>query len=571
MNLLPSMPRRYRRMVVRLIVFLALSSPAWGAPQPTPTTSPALAATKPVTICKAQNDPDDDFVARTSGLIGADYACTTVCPDDWRQCFRLTEKAEHHARPLPKVELPFVVDDMAGVLRFTLRTAPTIAVHSGAGGTFYPGEGRWFSGEGEGLIERLEGDGVRVVEVRWILGRPPGIGWLTRKTEEAGSSIHAKAVRPASILKWIRTHLVGGQKFATYGCSGGAVQTLASTMWYEGLDEAIDYQFVSSMPMWDVGKLCTDKAHGVCEHDPARACHPSQPCPGGGRCGYAFTPLLVVRALIDELHGVGVKCTLERYDPAFDASSLARVPATRYAINHPIDFSVNVYATDDPLAGGQDDLTIGAFWHAVHAYRAVRQASPAGRIRLTINERYGHCADGADALVPVTLQKIKAGLQLPSTPPPARFVHGDFCHRFDAATAVPQGFAAPSEEAEAGTHLVVAASCDAKAATVYIGTGSEDQLIYGTAYLGREGESGWRPITLSGQPAKALGDAWRRGQAQAHLTLSPGDLAKNHYILTYVCRWKPAAGLMPGGRWECGCGDAACETPAWRIQAFSGQ
>lgn len=571
MNLLPPMPWRSGRMAALLIVILMPSSVIRGAPQTMQTPSVTLAATKPVTICKAQHSPDDDFVMQASGLIGVDYACTTVCSGDWRQCLRLTEKAEHHASGLPKVELPFVVDDMAGVLRFTLRTAPTITVHSGAGGSFYPGEATWLAGEGQGLIEQLEEEGVRVVEVRWAWGRPPGSGWLSRKTDEPGSSLHAKVVRPASILKWIRSHLVGDQRFGTYGCSGGAVQTLASTMWYEGLDEAIDYQFVSSMPMWDVSKLCSGKDQGVCEHNPSQVCHPSQPCPYGDRCGYPFTPLIIVRALIDEIHGVGLKCTIERDDPAFDASSLSRVPATRYTIDHPIDFSLSVFATEHPLAGGRDDLTIGAFWQGAKAYEAIRQANPAGNIRLTINEPYGHCADATDALVPATVRKIKVGLQLPSTPPPARFSAGDFCHRFDASMAVPQGFAAPSEATAAGRHLTVAASCDAGAATIYAGTGGEDQLIYGMAYLGREGESGWRPITLSGQPAKSFGDAWYRGLAQAHIALPADDLARNHYILTYVCTWKPAAGLRPGKRWECGCADAACDAPAWRIQAFSAQ
>jgi hypothetical protein len=64
---------------------------------------------------------------QTSGLVGADYACTTVCEGDWRQCLRLTEDTENYGSRLPKVELPFVVDGMAGVLRFALRSAPPSA------------------------------------------------------------------------------------------------------------------------------------------------------------------------------------------------------------------------------------------------------------------------------------------------------------------------------------------------------------------------------------------------------------------------------------------------------------
>jgi hypothetical protein len=567
----PWLRLRHGRMADPVAATLLLTAVLRIVPQAHAAAIPALAAVQPVTICQAQGDADKDFTSRTSGLIGASYACTTVCQADWRRCLRLTQHAEHYGRRLPKVELPFVVDDMAGVLRFALRTAPTITFHSGAGGTFFPGEGRWFAGEGQGLIERLEEAGVRVVEVRWAWGRPPGSGWLTRKAGEAGSSLHAKVGRPASLLKWVRANLVGRQPFGTYGCSGGAVQTLAAAMWYAGVDEAVDYQFVSSMPLWDIGRLCTDKDDGVCEHEPSRGCHPSAPCPNGARCGYPFTPLIAVRALVDELHGTRLKCTTERYDPAFDASSLARVPATRYALHHPVDFSLNVYKTSHPLAGGEDDLRIGAFWQGAQAYAAVRQASPAGNIRLTINEHYGHCADGAEALVPATVQRIKQGMHLPATAPPPTFHAGDFCHLLDASMPMPQGFAAPYETTKAGTPLAVAASCTAEAVTVYVGTGSENQLIYGTGYIGREGDADWRPIALSGEAADGTAKSWHRGLAAAHVPIPADDLARTHYLLTYICTWTPAAGILPGGRWQCGCQDEACATPRWTIQGFRGQ
>jgi hypothetical protein len=460
---------------------------------------------------------------------------------------------------------------MAGVLRFALRAAPTIAFHTGAGGTFYAGEGRWFSGEGREFIKTLEEEAMRVVEVRWEWGRPPGSGWLTLKKDESRSSIHAKVARPASVLKWIRTNLVGSQKFGTFGCSGGALQTLASTMWYQGVDEAVDYQFVSSMALWDIGRICTDKNNGVCEHDPSRVCNPTAPCPNGDRCGYPFTPLAVVRALVDGVHGTGRRCTTQRYDPSFDASSLSRVPATRYAINHPVDFGMNVYKIEQPIAGGQDDLTIGAFWQGIKAYEAVRNASTPGSISLIINDNYGHCADGSDALAAATTQKIKQGMNLPSAIPSPTFLPGNFCHLLDASMPVPQGFAAPYNTTAADKHLVVAASCNVDAATVHIGTGSKNQLIYSKGYIGREGELDWQQIPLSGNTADLIANTWYRGMADAHVTMTAANLAKNHYILTYVCTWIPSTGLMPGGQWKCGCRDESCAVPGWNIQGFRGQ
>jgi hypothetical protein len=555
--------------LVAATILLVLVLPI--AAQATTTPSSALAPTKPVTICKAQGDPAKNFRVQTSGLVGADYACTTVCEDDWRQCLRLTEDTENYGSHLPKVELPFVVDDMAGVLRFALRSAPTITFHTGAGGTFYAGEGRWFAGEGQELIRRLEAEGIRVVELKWEWGRPPGSGWLTRKKDEARSSLRAKVARPASVLIWVHKNLVGNQKFGTYGCSGGALQTLAATMWYQGVDEVLDYQFVSSMPLWDVGRICTDKNTGVCEHDPSRPCTPSAPCPNNDRCGYPFTPLVVVRALVDEVHGTGLRCARRRYDPLFDGSSLARAAGTRRAIDHPVDFSVSVYKTDHPIAGGQDDLTIGAFWQTVKAYEAIREASTPGRIRLTINDPYGHCADGSDALAAATAQKIKQGMKLPAAAPSPTFHPGDFCHVLDASIPVPQGFAAPYEATAADEHLIVAVSCDTDAVTVHIGTGAEHHLIYGTGYIGRAGSSDWQPIALTGNPADAFANTWYRGMAQAPFTMTADELARLHYVLTYICTWVPSAGLMPGGEWKCGCRDEACAAPAWTIQGFRGQ
>jgi hypothetical protein len=570
MNYLSSSLLRHNLMIC-LVAATILASVLWFLPQTTEAQVSALASTKPITICKAQGDPAKDFRSRTSGLVGVDYSCTTVCQDNWRRCLRLTEDTENYGRHLPKVELPFVVDGMAGVLRFALRSAPTITFHTGAGGTFYAGEGRWFSGEGQGLIRRLEEEGIRVVEVKWEWGRPLGSGWLTLKTDESHSSLRAKVARPASVLKWVHANLVGDQKFGTYGCSGGAMQSLASTMWYQGVDDAVDYQFVSSMPLWDIRSLCTDEDNGVCAHDPSRVCTPSEPCPNGDRCGYPFTPLAVVRALIDEVHGTGLRCTRRRYDPAFDVSSLSQAPATRYAINHPVDFSVNVFKTAEPIAGGQDDLTIGAFWQAVKAYETVRKASTPGSISLIINDHYGHCADGSDALAAATTQKIKQGMKLAATPPPPTFRAGDFCHLLDASTPLPQGFAAPYDATAADKHLVVAASCNADGVTVHIGTGAAHQLIYGTAYMGRAGASDWQEVPLSGNPADVMANTWYRGMANAHVTMTADDRARSHYILTYICTWIPSAGWLLGGEWQCGCRDEACAVPGWNIQGFRGK
>ncbi len=568
MSYFPSSLLQYGLMTCPVAATILLTSVLWISPTATAAQLSALAPTKPVTICKAQRDPAKDFRALTSVLVGADYFCTTVCQDDWRQCLRLTEKTENYGSRLPKVELPFVVDDVGGVLRFALRSSPTITLHTGAGGTFFAGEGRWLAGEGQGLIKKLEEEGVRVVEVRWEWGRPPGSGWLTLKKDESGASLHAKVARPASVLKWVRTNLVGSQKFGTYGCSGGALQTLASTMWYQGVDEAIDYQFVSSMPLWDIGRICTDKNNGVCEHDPSRDCDPSQPCPHGDRCGYPFTPLAVVRALLDTVHGTGLKCTKQQNDPSFDTSSLARAPAPRYAIDHPVDFSLSVYKTDHPIAGGQDDLTIGAFWQGAKAYEAIRKASTPGNINLIINDNYGHCADGSDALAAATTQKIKQGMNLPLAPPSPTFLPGNFCYLLDASRPVPSGFAAPYDTTAADKHLIVAASCDTDGATVHIGTGSEDQLIYGKAYIGRAGESDWQQLPLSGSTSDVIANTWYRGMANIHVTTTAANLAKNQYLLTYICTWIPSGGLLPGGQWKCGCQDEACATPRWNIQGF---
>jgi hypothetical protein len=569
MNDFSALLPRYGFMTYPVAATILLTALLWTSPAATTAQLSALAPTKPVTICKAQGDPDKDFRVQTSGLVGADYFCTIVCQDDWRRCLRLTEQTENYGSRLPKVELPFVVDDVGGILRFALRSSPTITLHTGAGGTFFAGEGRWFSGEGQGLIKRLEEEGVRVVEVRWEWGRPPGSGWLTLKNDESHASIHAKVARPASVLKWVRTNLVGDQKLGTYGCSGGALQTLASTMWYQGVDEAIDYQFVSSMPLWDIGRICTDKLDGLCEHEPSRVCSPSEPCPHGDRCGYPFTPLAAVRALVDEVHGTRLRCTTQRYDPSFDSSSLARAPATHYAIDHPVDFSLNVYKTDQPIAGGQDDLTIGAFWQGAKAYEAIRKASAPGSIHLSINDNYGHCADGSDALAAVTTRKIKQGMKLPLAAPSPTFLPGNFCHLLDASRPVPPGFAAPYDTTAADEHLSVAVSCDTDGATVNIGTGSKDQLIYSKAYIGREGESDWQQMALSGSTSDSIENTWYRGMANIHVTMTTDNLAKNHYLLTYICTWIPSGGLLPGGQWKCGCRDEACATPRWNIQGFS--
>jgi hypothetical protein len=107
--------------------------------------------------------------------------------------------------------------------------------------------------------------------------------------------------------------------------------------------------------------------------------------------------------------------------------------------------------------------------------------------------------------------------------------------------------------------------------TVHIGTGSEHQIVYHTGYVGRAGEGDLQPVPLSGNASDVIENTWYRGMAQAKISMTGGDLASNHYILTYVCTWTPSPGWMPGGQWKCGCPDEACAEPRWTIQGFRGK
>jgi hypothetical protein len=123
--------------------------------------------------------------------------------------------------------------------------------------------------------------------------------------------------------------------------------------------------------------------------------------------------------------------------------------------------------------------------------------------------------------------------------------------------AVPpaEGYAPPVDTQGTGGGLLLAgAECDGAAATVVLGTGSAEQLVFKTAYY-RDGEE-WLELPLAGEAP--IGRDWYRRRATGRVPLGPAPRT----VVGYVCQ-------RAAGAWKCGCTDAACSHQRWQMQVIS--
>lgn len=241
------------------------------------------------------------------------YQCLKTC-DDWQQCavpaYMDDDEAliTHTRNPrMAKQSLSFVVDNMAGHVVFNVDesvNAKTLIIHSGGGGANpYPLK----------VADSLEDyTDVRTVLVRWEDGftmpsihNPEEIadrwGWHTRDSEEP-TSMRENNRRVASLFSWIHENLAGPDMMGTLGCSMAGQATLGTVIWH-GLDDIIDYQYVTGgPPVWDANAGCARRTyeHGYCVLDGTTQCKTNADCAGDPSRGEAGKGMCLYPETVNE-------------------------------------------------------------------------------------------------------------------------------------------------------------------------------------------------------------------------------------------------------------------------------
>jgi hypothetical protein len=334
------------------------------------------------------------------------YSCQEVCAN-WQDCTYTVATEEDSSRCLLP-HLAFVVDGMAGQLRWSCSGETTLFLHQGGAGT------DWWVDPVRKAWRALEADGVRLVEIKWEFGvltndvttsLPVPVGWFSRLDEHA-TTTRRLAGRPGALMRWMHDNLSNGHPYGTVGCSGGGTATYSPVYWYaEALAPIIDYQYVSGGGLpWDLQEICgsTPTSIGLCENDPLILCQTDATC-GGGSNQCAFAPsVLNVAALIDYVLASGGSCQEQVPHLAYRANSLRFTPGN-YEYEHLIDFQVG-----EGLANGEDDNEKGAVVAQGYVYRQL-----SGPRRWFDDEPFSHCQSTSDpALLPLTLNRIRHGLGL---------------------------------------------------------------------------------------------------------------------------------------------------------------
>jgi hypothetical protein len=126
----------------------------------------------------------------------------------------------------------------------------------------------------------------------------------------------------------------------------------------------------------------------------------------------------------------------------------------------------------------------------------------------------------------------------------------------------PDGWGAAYNVYSRAGELIVRADCTIESFTPEIGsslTDSENFAVYGTGYY-YDGET-WTEMSYTPTADADTFGPWILGDAVASTPIDyvPGT---NTFFAAYTCHWR---GSDEG--WQCGCQDAACDTPAWQLQA----
>jgi hypothetical protein len=397
------------------------TTPTPDAPAPPPPdagpSSPLLPVGE-VTLCRWRGQ-EDTWIAE-SGEAWIRYSCREPCVGSWVSCAAPTPFVDAHGGA-PKLELPFVADEMAGRLRLSDRPGPTLAVHTGGPGNSYLSEGSLLTQASSELVAALETHApqhFRVIEVRWESGLN-GQGYAT-PSSAGPRSLRLAIRRPASLLHFIKTTLLPTEKLGTVGCSGGTIQSLGAALWYQGIDEDVAYQLAASgPPNWNVNTWCggTPAPEGRCENDPTISCTDDGPCGDArNRCAYeiASDSLLgqTLRLVVDLQHGTS-DCAGKRYRVDFDADSFALTPA-RLALAHRVDLIVSEGCSlaegCTPSLFGVDDTSEGITAQMARLFLAMSSAG--ADVGWTDLHGTAHCdAIVLAELVPGAVALIVAGME----------------------------------------------------------------------------------------------------------------------------------------------------------------
>ena len=138
------------------------------------------------------------------------------------------------------------------------------------------------------------------------------------------------------------------------------------------------------------------------------------------------------------------------------------------------------------------------------------------------------------------------------TPPPCMVI---------GAGNQPDGWGAAHNVFSSAGELILRNDCTTDGFTPEIGsslTTASNFAVYTTGYY-YDG-SDWIETTFSPGPDADSFGAWILGAAVGE----PIDYrdGENTFYAAYTCHWRGAA-----EGWRCGCQDAACEAPAWQLQA----
>jgi hypothetical protein len=336
------------------------------------------------------------------------YACKEAC-SNWRDCtYTMAKEIDRSGCPLP--HLAFVVDGMAGQLRWSCDGQKTVFLHVGGAGTSW-----WIDRANRQRWRDLEADGVRLVEIKWERGvmlpatlvRRVPVGWFSR-TDAHGTTIRRLTGRPGALMKWAHDNLASGNTYGTLGCSGGGQATYSPVYWYPAeLVPILNYQFLSGGALsWDLEEWCgvTAAPLGLCEHNPLVSCRTDAQCGGGAnRCGFSRVSPNVAY-LVDYILASGWfrsegSCQQHLPNPAYRINSYRFTPGS-YEYRHLIDFQVS-----EGSSSGEEDNGNGAVVSQGFVF-----AQLPGPKRWFDDQPFGHCQSISDPALVTMLQRVRQGL-----------------------------------------------------------------------------------------------------------------------------------------------------------------
>lgn len=133
------------------------------------------------------------------------------------------------------------------------------------------------------------------------------------------------------------------------------------------------------------------------------------------------------------------------------------------------------------------------------------------------------------------------------------------CLAYPSNSTPPAGYGASWDVFSSAKTLLVKSNCPSSgnSVTVTVGKGDSSQFVWNESY---SYNSGWTKHILSG----TQNGGWIAGSGTANITApATASTSSPLYFIGFVC-------TNQNRTWKCGCANAACVTPQWQLQAYTG-